>query len=182
MNSSQLFQPLPVKLIQKNLIKLIKVHDPSAQESGFTLIELLVVIIIIGILAAIALPSFLNQAAKAKQTEAKTYVGAVMRAQQAHRMENTQFAATIPELQLGVPTQTTDYIYSLASASSLATEFRAITTDSSTLRSYASLVIVRQGLTSAIACQTKLPSNATPNIQNAGNSPIRCQGNSEEMR
>jgi type IV pilus assembly protein PilA len=47
---------------------------PLAEEGGFTLIELLAVILIIGILAAIAIPSFLNNTTKAKDAQAKELV------------------------------------------------------------------------------------------------------------
>ncbi|NMF58509.1 type IV pilin-like G/H family protein [Pseudanabaena yagii] len=92
--------------------KLIQhILNKKNDEKGFTLIELLVVIIIIGILAAIALPSFLNQASKARQSEAKSYVGSANRSQQAYYLEKQQFATDLPTLALGIASSTSNYAY-----------------------------------------------------------------------
>ena len=168
---------LKAKLIQQILSK-------KKDNEGFTLIELLVVIIIIGILSAIALPSFLNQAAKAKQSEAKTYIGSVNRTQQSYRIENPQFANDLNTLQIGIPTQTTNYAYGLVGSSASSTLVTAASQDANALKSFSGgVVILTNGQTSAAACQTTGVSPTPPSIDlTGGSTPASCNGGSENMK
>lgn len=74
-------------------------HRKNA-DGGFTLIELLVVIIIIGILSAIALPSFLKQAGKAKEVEAINHINYLTKHQKMNYLESTEFTDSFGELSL----------------------------------------------------------------------------------
>ena len=91
-------------------------HRAQGQE-GFTLIELLVVILIIGILAAVAIPTFLSQTAKAHDSNAQGYLNSAQTAEATWQTSNGSYTNSAAQLKSIEPT--------LNSASSLAATLTA---------------------------------------------------------
>ena len=73
----------------------------------------LLLIIGIGVMNAIALPFYLNNTNKSKQSEAKQYVSSMNKAQQAYLAEKSVFSSSVNALGLGIKTETTNYKYSV---------------------------------------------------------------------
>jgi len=153
---------------------------------GFTLVELLVVVVIIGILAAIALPSFLAQSAKAKQSEAQVTLNAWIKGQQLYRYEYGRFF-TFTDLSLGMPTDTKTYNYvGGGGVEHVDQNFVILTpfTKDSALKQYSAGVewdvlevplpnglVERQSTDAAVLCESIAPNSGisvTPNVNGAG--------------
>jgi type IV pilus assembly protein PilA len=127
------------------LARIRKAQQES--EGGFTLIELLVVIIIIGILAAIAIPVFLNQREKGYDAQAKSDVRNIATLQETFLTDNNEYAATLTllEADLGT-TQTSANTSGHATVGTDATSFTvSVTSDSNKVFCWDSTGVAGQG-------------------------------------
>ena len=141
--------------------KLLQNLRNKKGNKGFTLIELLVVVIIVGVLAAVALPNLLGQIGKARETEAKTIVGSVNRAQQAFHFEKQSFAdgvdLNLPTNSLGVVIDPNNSIYTYAvtgGGTGLVTAISNNPIDDGT-RNYSAGIEYAGGIYQTIVCQSE---------------------------
>lgn len=149
-------------------IKYIQNTNKTVHQ-GFTLIELLVVIIIVGVLSAIALPSFLNQTAKARGAEAKSGLGAINRSQQAYRFENQTFSNQVSNLDVRVTNKF--YVYSVSSSTENTAAHQTIPQNSD-LKQYSSWVEQNGDIFTQFVCESNETSLGASSTMTSGSCPI----------
>jgi len=131
------------------------------EEKGFTLIELLVVILIIGILAAIALPSFLSQRGKAQDSEAKSAVRNAQTAMETFFTDNQTYVGATPAILQGIEP-------ALNNANALATAGLAVNTYTVSVTSRSSAATVYSITRAATGVVTRTCDDAGVNGCRAG--------------
>ena len=83
----------------------------SCSSKGFTLIELLVVVLIIGILAAIAVPQYQKAVMKSRYAKLRALATSVFQAQEVYYLANGDYAADIDALDVAFPDSTVTHQY-----------------------------------------------------------------------
>jgi len=73
------------------------------RERGFTLLELMIAVIIVGVLASIALPSYQNSIIKGNRASAQSFLMDIAQKEQQYLLDNRAYTATLSDLGLAIP-------------------------------------------------------------------------------
>jgi type IV pilus assembly protein PilA len=148
---------------------LRNLRERAQDEKGFTLIELLVVILIIGILAAIAIPSFLNQRSKGNDAEAKSAAVTAAEAMETCATDNNgSYSPNCSESALLSIEPTLNDVSSRLAVSSTANTY-TITVTSNRDSNAATFVLARAaGGTTARTCSTGSADKGGCSAQSSG--------------
>jgi len=131
------------------------------------------------------IPSLLGSADKAKQSEAKQYISSMNRAQQAYFLEKGHFTDNIPELGLGIGTETDYYTYS--SYATLLSSINYSVSRESDLKSYVggvflgSVEATGELTTLAILCETKDKGTNRPPAPIVEEGMLQCAPGTESL-
>jgi prepilin-type N-terminal cleavage/methylation domain-containing protein len=79
-------------------------------KKAFTLIELLVIVLIIGILAAIALPQYQKAVWRSRSSQLQTYLKQLSDAQESYKLANSSYSNNFANLDIDFPLQQTAYL------------------------------------------------------------------------
>ena len=126
-----------------------------------------------------------NNATKAKESEAKTYVGSLNRAQQSYFLENVKFTNSIADLNLGIRSETENYSYSIETQGSVAVSKGSARRDG--LKSYTGTVFLlklegsNENTTQTILCKSKDKTKTAPDAAELIDNKPKCAKNSEAI-
>ena len=81
----------------------------TRKQPGFTLIELMVTVVIVGILAAVAYPSYMNQMKKGRRAAAQAHLMDIAQRQQEYLLDARTYASTLATLSITTPADVASY-------------------------------------------------------------------------
>ena len=145
-------------------------------------LALIVAPLAVVVIAVLSIPYYAvtspGQANKARESEAKTYIGSINRGQQAFRIENSSFAETIDEIGLGISSESDHYKYEITISDDDMTAATA-TAKTGGIRSVTGAVFIVNdaegyATTTAILCQGNRPSKSAPSLPSVEESELKC--------